>query len=81
MTTLHETLPILEAAVPAVPGKIEAVGQEAEAFQKSVRDLLENLGEKEEQARGLLDRVRTALDAVGRMPEQAGTRHSRSRGG
>ena len=60
MTTLHETLPILEAAVPAVPGKIEAVAQEAEAFETSVRELLENLGEKEEQARGLLERV---LDA------------------
>jgi ABC-type transporter Mla subunit MlaD len=70
MTSLHETLPILESAVPAIAPKVAAVGQDAEAFQQAVRDLLENVEEKEGQARELLTRVQAALDAVHDGAEQ-----------
>ncbi len=64
MTSLHETLPILDGAVPAVAPKLEGVAQDAAAFHKAVRDLMENLAEKESQARELLGRVQAALAAV-----------------
>ena len=64
MTSLHETLPILESAVPAIVPKIEGVTQDGDAFQQAVRDLVENVEEKEEQARELLARVQAALTAL-----------------
>jgi chromosome segregation ATPase len=74
MTTLEETLPILDREVPAVVPKLAAVAEDAASFEAAVRDLLENVSEKEEQARELLSRVRASLtaleDGTGEMHDQ-----------
>src|SRR5829696_1040378 len=64
MSTLKETLPILDKGVPAVTGKLESVASHAAEFEGTVRDLLSSLSEKEDQARELLTRVTGALDGL-----------------
>jgi uncharacterized phage infection (PIP) family protein YhgE len=57
MTSLHDTLPILEKGVPAIAPQIEAVAREAEEFRKAVAGLLEDFSEKADAAADLLAQV------------------------
>ena len=64
MTSLQETLPILDKAVPELPAKVAEAAKGAEQFEAAIKDLLENIEEKEGQARELLARTRAALAAI-----------------
>jgi hypothetical protein len=64
MTSLTETLPILDEAVPALPGKLEAAAREGDAFHQAAATALDSLHEKRQGAQQLLDQVREALAAL-----------------
>jgi chromosome segregation ATPase len=64
MTSLHETLPILDLAVPALPGKVEAVSREAESFEKAAREAVAGFQEKRRRAEALTEQIRHALQAL-----------------
>lgn len=64
MTSLTETLPILEEAVPALPPKIEAVAREGQAFQKAAREALAEFQQRRAQADSLVEQLREALETV-----------------
>ena len=62
MTSLQETLPALDQAVPALPGKLEGVLREADSFERSARAALAVFQTKQAAAAGLLEQVRQAAD-------------------
>jgi hypothetical protein len=64
MTSLTETLPILDRAVPALPEKIEAVAREADAFDQAAHQALASFEQKREEAEDLVEKVRQALAAL-----------------
>jgi hypothetical protein len=64
MTSLTETLPILDEAVPALPDKIEAVAREGDAFGRAAVDALATIHQKREQAGAAVRQVRDALATV-----------------
>lgn len=64
MTSLQETLPILDLAVPALPGKVEAVAHEADSFEKAAREAVAGFQQKRAAADALVEQVRQALEAV-----------------
>jgi len=64
MTSLQETLPILDQAVPALPGKVEAVAREADTFEKAAREAIVGFQETRAAAEGLVEQVRHALEAL-----------------
>jgi DNA repair protein SbcC/Rad50 len=66
---LTETLPVLEQALPALPGKVEAVAHEGDELEKAAREAIGQFGQRQAQAAALLDQVREALQALG---DQAG---------
>src|SRR5262245_40167863 len=61
MTSLTETLPQLDRAVPALPTRMEAVAKEADAFDQAAHEALASLEQKRTQAGELVDKVRQAL--------------------
>ncbi|HET9315720.1 MAG TPA: hypothetical protein VFQ51_09025 [Vicinamibacteria bacterium] len=61
MTTLKETLPLLEKSVPTFPGKLAEVEKESDACAEAVRGLLEDLQKRKARAEELASEVRTAL--------------------
>lgn len=64
MTSLTETLPILDDAVPALPGKVEAVARTSEEFHREAQEALELFRAKRQEAEALVEQVRQALDSV-----------------
>src|SRR4026209_1664821 len=64
MTSLTETLPILDEAVPALPGKLEAVAKEGDAFHQAAADAVAAFHQKREMADALVDQVKQALEAL-----------------
>ncbi|HET9316591.1 MAG TPA: hypothetical protein VFQ51_13440 [Vicinamibacteria bacterium] len=64
MTSLQETLPILDQAVPALPGKVQAVAREAESFDKAARAAIAGFHDRRSAAEGLIDEVRRSLEAL-----------------
>jgi len=64
MTSLSETLPILNDAVPALPTKVDEVAKEAAAFEQSARTAVSDFQEKRQQAEALVDQVRQALQGL-----------------
>jgi uncharacterized phage infection (PIP) family protein YhgE len=64
MTSLQETLAVLSQAVPALPGKVEAVAHESDAVEKAARDSIADFDQKRSQTDALLDQVRQALEAL-----------------
>jgi chromosome segregation ATPase len=64
MTSLQETLAVLSQAVPALPGKVEAVAHESDALEKSARESIADFDQKRAQADALMDQVRHALEAL-----------------
>jgi chromosome segregation ATPase len=69
MTSLHDTLPILDQAVPALPGKVQRVAAEAAAFETSARAALSVFEEKRAAGERLLDQVRAAVAALDAQAE------------
>jgi len=64
MTSLSETLPILDQEVPALPTKVEAVAKEADAFDQAAHEALAAFEQKRQEAEALVDQVRQALAAL-----------------
>ncbi|MET0552833.1 MAG: hypothetical protein ABW221_07340 [Vicinamibacteria bacterium] len=64
MTSLTETLPILDQAVPALPARLEEVAQESDAFQQAAVDAAALLGTTRGNAADLVSKVRDALDGL-----------------
>lgn len=64
MTSLTETLPILDDAVPALPVKVEAVGRKSDEFHEAARQALAVLRGRRDEAEALVEQVRQALDAL-----------------
>jgi uncharacterized phage infection (PIP) family protein YhgE len=64
MTSLQETLAVLSQAVPALPGKVEAVAHESDAVERAARDSIADFDQKRSQADALIDQVRHALEAL-----------------
>jgi ABC-type transporter Mla subunit MlaD len=64
MTSLTETLPILDEAVPALPGKVEAVAREADGLHQALVDAMNALHAKREQSDALAEQVRQVLTAL-----------------
>ncbi len=64
MTSLTETLPILDDAVPALPGKVEAVAKEADAFHQAAATTLATFHQRRQGAEALVEQVRQALAAL-----------------
>ena len=62
MTSLEETLPILDEAVPALPDKVEAVANESQAFEAAAREALADFEQRRAQAKALFEQVRHALE-------------------
>ena len=69
MTSLQDTLPILNVAVPSLPGKLQAVARECEAFEQAARETLAVFDQRRAHARTLFEQLQHALEAV---EEQAG---------
>lgn len=61
MTSLHETLPILAEAVPALPGKVHEVAVEAEALRDAVQGALEEFAKRRQQVQELSGQLVDAL--------------------
>lgn len=74
MTSLQETLPLLDRVVPALPGKVEAVSREADAFERASREAIAGFQERRSAAEGLIEQVRQALEAI--RDQAAGARES-----
>lgn len=70
MTSLTETLPILDEAVPALPGKVEAVAKEGDAFHQAAATAVAALHEKRQGADQLVEQVREALAALHEQSKQ-----------
>jgi hypothetical protein len=64
MTSLKETLPILDEAVPALPGKVEAVARTAAEFERGALEALSVFGQRRAEADALAEQVRQALEAL-----------------
>src|SRR4030095_2579070 len=64
MTSLTETLPILDEAVPALPGKMEAMARASEQFHREAHETLGLFRAQRQEAEGLVEEVRQAFDAI-----------------
>jgi uncharacterized phage infection (PIP) family protein YhgE len=64
MTSLHETLPLLDKAVPTFGPKLQAAADLAENAEDAARGLLEHLQEKKARASELLAAVTTAMGTL-----------------
>src|SRR5262245_51203703 len=72
MTSLFETLPILDKTVPTVPGKFEERAQDGKAYVEAVRTFLEHMEQRRTALTELRTQVNNVLDALG---EQATEEH------
>src|SRR4030095_8980641 len=77
MTSLHETLPILAEAVPALAGKVQEVASEAAALRDAVQGALEEFTQRRQQvhelARQLVDELMPSRDDVDQDQQQLRT--------
>jgi chromosome segregation ATPase len=64
MTSLSETLPILDEAVPALPAKLEDVAKEADAFRQAAGEAVAELQGRRAEAEALVAQVREALESL-----------------
>jgi chromosome segregation ATPase len=64
MTSLFETLPILEKAVPTVPGKFEEAARDGQAYVQAVRAFVGRIEEKHHAVTELRHQVQNVLDAL-----------------
>jgi hypothetical protein len=64
MTSLTETLPILDDAVPALPGKVEAVARKSEEFHREALAAVGLFHDRRQEAESLVEEVRQALDSA-----------------
>ena len=64
MTSLSETLPILNEAVPALPTKVEQVARGAEAFETAAHTALADFHQKSQQAETVVEQLRAVLAAL-----------------
>jgi chromosome segregation ATPase len=64
MTSLTETLPILDEAVPALPGKLEAVAREGDVFHQEAAKALALFHQKRQMAAQLVEQVTQTLDTL-----------------
>ena len=64
MTSLTETLPILDEAVPALPGKIESVARMGDEFHQSAQEAIGAFRQKRAETDALVEQVRQALEAL-----------------
>ena len=63
MTSLTETLPILDQAVPALPGKVEEVAHKADDFHRAAREAVAQFQQRRAEAEALTEQVRQALES------------------
>jgi hypothetical protein len=63
MTSLEETLPILDLAVPALPGRVTAVAREADSLEEAAREAVAAFQRRRADADALAEQVRQALEA------------------
>ena len=63
MTSLTETLPILDEAVPALPNKVEAVARKSGEFHRAAQEVVGQFQQRRAEAEALVDQVRHALAA------------------
>jgi chromosome segregation ATPase len=73
MTSLFETLPLLEKALPTVPGKFEEAARDGQAYIQAVRGFLGDIEQKHHNLTELRQQVQTVLDA---LEEQATQEHT-----
>jgi chromosome segregation ATPase len=64
MTSLFETLPILEKAVPTVPGKFEEAARDGQAYVQAVRAFLDHIEDKHHNATEMRQQVQNVLEAL-----------------
>ena len=64
MTSLTETLPVLDEAVPALPDKLEAVAREGDAFHQEAAEAVALFRLKRLMAAQMTEQVKQALDAL-----------------
>jgi ABC-type transporter Mla subunit MlaD len=64
MTSLQEHLAVLSQAVPALPGKVEAVAHESDAVDRAAREVIAEFDQKRSQTDTLIDQVQHALEAL-----------------
>lgn len=64
MTSLTETLPILDEAVPALPGKIESIAKKGDEFHQAAQQAIGAFRQKRAEAEALVEQVRQALEAL-----------------
>jgi chromosome segregation ATPase len=64
MTSLNETLPLLNTAVPALPEKVEAVAHAGDALDDAARQAIAGFEHRHAEAATLMDQVRQALTAL-----------------
>jgi uncharacterized phage infection (PIP) family protein YhgE len=74
MTTLTDTLPILDEAVPALPAKVEEVARSGDAFVDAARTTLDGIHEIRQEAEGLVARVAAALESLRERAVEAAQR-------
>src|SRR5688572_23383453 len=64
MTSLTETLPVLDEAVPALPGKIEEVAKKGDELHQAAQQALGAFRQRRAEAESLVEQVRQALEAM-----------------
>lgn len=64
MTSLDETLPILDREVPALPGKVEAVAAQAAALQHAAEAALASMEAKRKEFEALGERIEHTLQTL-----------------
>lgn len=64
MTSLTETLPILDEAVPTLPGKIESVAKMGDEVHQAAQQAIGGFRQKRAEAEALVEQVRQALEAM-----------------
>src|SRR5262245_32015802 len=64
MTTLSDTLPILDEAVPALPAKVETVARAGDAFVDAARTALAGIHEIRQEAEDQVSKVAAALESL-----------------
>jgi uncharacterized phage infection (PIP) family protein YhgE len=64
MSSVSEHLAALSQAVPALPGKVEAVAHDGDALDRAAREAVAEFRQRREQAAQLVDQLRQALEGL-----------------
>jgi uncharacterized phage infection (PIP) family protein YhgE len=70
VTSLNETLPVLDVAVPALPARLEEVATKSDAFHQAAGEVVAVLQARRDQADALVTQVRQALAALRERGEE-----------